>query len=536
VFIYVHLWLKPLLKINRWHSQCIDLSFQSHQVQYLGLDQHIGMIQTKIIYTASTRFYYVTRYIIYKMVKNLEVSAGRESGNNMMGIQIWPLIVNTFRKQAFLPVLILSSLVLLLSACGPLSIPPAAAASTPESLLSPLPQATPSPEAVTSAPVATLPPAFSDASPTPDLVSSPAGFPDPSGYAWNLVVGGFSRPVDIAEAGDGSGRLFIVEQAGEIRVVTGNQIQPSPFLDIRDRVGSQGNEQGLLGVAFHPNFKQNGFFYVNYTDLKGNTVIARFTAPPGSDSSHPTADPGSEMDLLHVDQPFPNHNAGQLAFGPDHYLWFGLGDGGSAGDPHHNGQSLNTLLGKMLRIDVDHGSPYAIPPDNPFVSGGGLPEIWAFGLRNPWRFTFDRQTGDLYIADVGQNQWEEIDYLPIGFAGQPANFGWNQREGKHPYKDSTNADTTGLVEPVFEYSHDQGCSVSGGPVYRGQALPAFQGVYLFGDYCSGMVWGLIHNSAGAWDGKVLFQTGLSISSFGQDQAGEIYLADLNGGLYRLEAK
>ncbi len=227
-----------------------------------------------------------------------------------------------------------------------------------------------------------------------------------------------------------------------------------------------------------------------------------------------------------MDQPYANHNGGQVVFGPDGYLWIGLGDGGGQGDPNGNGQSHNTLLGKILRIDVNKGDPYVIPDDNPFHNGGGLPEIYAIGLRNPWRFTFDRQTGNLFIADVGQNQWEEIDLLPAGYSGAVMNYGWNIREGAHPY---ANGDTAGLTDPIAEYDHGMGCSVTGGVVYRGSALPAFSGVYIFGDYCSGIVWGLIPTDGGGWEMKELYRTGLKIASFGEGEDGEVYLLDLNGG-------
>ncbi len=250
---------------------------------------------------------------------------------------------------------------------------------------------------------------------------------------------------------------MVLEQPGRIRVIKSGALLATPFLDITDRVGSRGNEQGLLGIALHPNFKSNGYFYVNYTDLNGNTVIARFTVSSNPDQ----ADQNSEKILLHVQQPYPNHNGGSMVFGPDGYLYMGLGDGGSEGDPLLIGQNLNTLLGKLLRIDVNHGDPYSIPADNPFAKGGGLPEIWVYGLRNPWRFSFDRATGDLYIGDVGQDLYEEIDYLPAGSPGG-ANFGWSYREGFHPYK-GTPPSGLKLVDPVWEYSHAEGgCAVTGG--------------------------------------------------------------------------
>jgi glucose/arabinose dehydrogenase len=336
--------------------------------------------------------------------------------------------------------------------------------------------------------------------------------------------------VAIVDPGDNSGRLFIVEQPGVIRIYQAGRLLSEPFLDIRQQVGSRGNEQGLLGLAFHPAYAQNGLFYVNYTDLNGDTVVARFAV---SSQDADRADAGSEQQLLFVRQPYPNHNGGSVVFGPDGYLYLGLGDGGSGGDPQGSGQSLDTPLGKILRIDVDSGSPYAIPAGNPF-SAPQAPEIWAYGLRNPWRFSFDRLTGDLYVADVGQNQWEEVNYLP---AGSPpgANFGWNYREGLHPYE-GTPPGSSVLIDPVAEYDHAQGCSVTGGYVYRGEELPAWQGVYLYGDFCSGIIWGLVRDASGAWQKQVLFETGRNISSFGEDAAGELYLTDLNGAIYRLKAR
>ncbi len=367
--------------------------------------------------------------------------------------------------------------------------------------------------------------------PTPVLTfrASPTPTP-PEEYAWVRVVGGLNQPLDIQHAGDGSGRLFIVEREGTIRVLLNGMLQEQVFLDIRDRVGHRGAEQGLLGLAFHPRFAENGLFFVNYTDRRGNTVIARFHL-----SGDPNrADPAGEKQLLYIEQPYANHNGGGLAFGPDGYLYIGLGDGGSAGDPHGNAQSPNTLLGKILRLDVDHGDPYAVPADNPFVQGGGRKEIWAYGLRNPWRFSFDALTGDLYIADVGQNAWEEVDFLPAGSPGG-ANFGWNYFEGTHPYAGAPPAGLS-VIPPVTEYDHGQGCSITGGLVYRGEALPEWQGIYLYGDFCTGYIWGLV-NAGGNWQVKRLFETGFAISTFGQDESGEIYLADYRGGaVYRLEKR
>ncbi len=315
--------------------------------------------------------------------------------------------------------------------------------------------------------------------------------------------------------------MFIVEQGGLIRILQNGQILEPPFLDIAERVDDTGNEQGLLGLAFHPDFASNGFFYVNYTEQGGNTVIARFTATGN------TADPNSEVRLLGVQQPFPNHNGGGLAFGPDGYLYIGLGDGGSGGDPQGNGQNLKTLLGKILRIDVNSGDPYAVPSDNPFGN-----EIFHYGLRNPWRFSFDALTGDLWIGDVGQGSWEEIDFLPAGTPGG-INFGWNRYEGLHDY--SSGAQIENYRPPLFEYSHTEGCSVTGGYVYRG-AMPEWQGVYFYGDFCSGKVWGALRLADASEEtsvSTVLFETGAAITSFGVDESGEVYFADRGGNILRL---
>ncbi len=393
----------------------------------------------------------------------------------------------------------------LLTACGASGgvTPTAAVAATPSL---PAPSATPT----------ALPP-----SPSPTALPS---FPNPASYEWAPVISGLALPVDIQNAGDGSRRLFIVEKGGRILILQNNQLLSSPFLDIRSEVDSQGTEQGLLGLVFHPHYAQNGLFFVDYIDLNGNSVVARFKV---STSNPNLADPASDVDLLQIQQPYANHNGGSLAFGPDGYLYIGSGDGGSEGDPLRTGQNLQTLLGKMLRIDINSGSTYSIPADNPFAGGGGLPEIWAYGLRNPWRFSFDRLTGALYIGDVGQDAWEEIDTVPADTPGG-MNFGWSYYEGMHPYQDALPANAT-LTWPVVEYSHADGCAVTGGYVYRGAALPEWQGVYFYGDYCSGSVWGLAPTGQGIWGSKLLFSTGAQITTFGVDEAGEIYLVDYGRG-------
>jgi glucose/arabinose dehydrogenase len=414
----------------------------------------------------------------------------------------------------------------LLTACGSTPQPP-----TPSATLTALPTAT---AAITTKPTAspTLQPLPTStqtptAAPTATAPNPSPTLPDPATASWSPVATGLKAPVGVTNAGDGSGRLFILEQAGVIRIFQNGNLLPAPFLDIHTRVRS-GGERGLLGLAFHPDYSQNGFFYVNYTNLQGDTVIARFQVSANDPNR---ADPASEKRLIFVQQPFANHNGGEVTFGPDGYLYLGLGDGGSQGDPNNHGQSLNTLLGKILRIDVNHGDPYAIPPDNPF-QGKGKAEIWAYGLRNPWRFSFDRLTGDLYIGDVGQNLWEEIDFLPAGSPGG-TNFGWNYMEGFHPFGDRTPPQGLTLTPPVAEYSHEFGCAVTSGYVYRGKQLPEWQGVYLFGDYCSGIVWGLLRTADGTWQQKQLYQNVARISSFGEDEAGEIYLTDLTGNLFQL---
>lgn len=348
------------------------------------------------------------------------------------------------------------------------------------------------------------------------------------------VVTDLDQPVHVTHAGDGSGRLFVAEKAGTIRIVANNESRPEPFLDITNLVGSSGSEQGLFSVAFHPDFRANGRFFVDYTDKSGDTVIARYQV-----SSEPdVADPASAVTLLIIDQPYPNHNGGQLAFGPDGYLYIGMGDGGSGGDPQGNGQNTSVLLGKLLRIDVntEGEQPYGIPTDNPFVGqSDARPEVWAIGLRNPWRFSFDRETGDLFIADVGQGDYEEVNVHPAS-AGGGKNYGWNRMEGLHCFNPKSGCDRQGLELPVAEYDHSQGCSVTGGMRYRGTAAPAFGSTYFYGDYCSGTIWGLSEAPGGTWRSTELLASGHSISSFGEDEAGEIYMTDLSdGGVYRLVA-
>ena len=346
-----------------------------------------------------------------------------------------------------------------------------------------------------------------------------------------LVVSGLERPVGLVDADDGSGRIFVIEQGGKIRVISGGSLLEDPLLDLSAAISCCG-ERGLLGLAFHPDYTTNGFFFVNYTAGNGDTVISRFAVSP-EDSNRADAD--SEMEILRFDQPFSNHNGGHLAFGPDGYLYIATGDGGSGGDPQNNGQDLNTLLGKILRLDVDGGSA-GIPPDNPFASTAtARSEIWAYGLRNPWRFSFDRKTGDLFIADVGQNAIEEIDFQPAASTGGE-NYGWRLKEGSRCFNPSSNCDDESLVDPIIEYSHSLGCSVTGGFRYRGKQSAALEGVYVFGDYCSGTIWGATPNGDGTWSRRVLAETDLQIASFGEDTDGNLYVVDLSGSIYRLVSK
>lgn len=372
------------------------------------------------------------------------------------------------------------------------------------------------------------------------------------------VASGLFRPVHITHAGDGSGRLFVVEQAGRIMILDGEQAS-RPFLDISDRVESPasggGNEEGLLSVAFPRGYAKKGYFYVYYTQHTGDNVLSRFfiTDDPNQ------ADRASEQQLLVFPHPqYRNHNGGQIAFGPDGYLYIGTGDGGGSGDPLGNGQDPSSLNGKLLRIDVEMDplkaqpgfrlskiywdyiwvprtenhteTPYRVPEDNPFIAEPEFrPEIWALGLRNPWQFSFDRETGDLYIADVGQNRWEEVNIQPADSPGGE-NYGWNIMEGEECYG-ASDCQTAGLTLPVYVYPIFSApeCSITGGFVYRGDQIPALTGVYIFGDFCSGRIWGL-QNNGDAWQSRSLADTNFMISTIGEDEQGEVYVADMTGGV------
>ena len=346
------------------------------------------------------------------------------------------------------------------------------------------------------------------------------------------VASGLANPLYLTTP-PGDARLFVVEQAGRIRVIENGALRAQPFLDITSKVSS-GGERGLLGLAFHPRYAQNGWLYVNYTDLAGDTRVERYRVSADAN----VADASSASLVLAVDQPAPNHNGGQLAFGPDGYLWVALGDGGGAGDPNGNAQSLATLLGKLLRLDVDGAAPYAIPAGNPFVGQAGRRgEIWAYGLRNPWRFAFDAPAGRLYVADVGQAAREEINAVALDAAG--VNYGWSRTEGTACYAAAT-CDRTGLQAPVHEYGHDDGCSITGGHVYRGTdpALAAIVGHYFYSDYCGGWLRSLRLDAAGRVVEEREWAVGPlgRVLSFGEDAAGRAYVLSGNGMVYRLEAR
>ena len=357
--------------------------------------------------------------------------------------------------------------------------------------------------------------------------------PDPNGNGLTPtlreIATGLDFPVHLTAPADDP-RLFIVEKTGAIRIVEGASVLAEPFLDVSGLV-SNANEQGLLSVAFHPDYASNGRFFVDYTDDAGDTRVVEYRV-----SGDPNrADPAPVRTVLAVEQPFRNHNGGLVVFGPDGMLYVGLGDGGSAGDPEENGQNQGTLLGSILRLDVDGGEPYAIPPDNPFVDRpGARAEIWAYGLRNPWRFAFDRGSGEIYIADVGQNAIEEVNVS--GGGGRGLNYGWNTMEGTRCFDPPSGCDTAGLTPPVAEYGHDDGCSVTGGHVYAGSALPDLRGIYFYSDFCGGFVRGFRFAGGQATDHRrwpEIEPPESSVTSFGEDAAGELYILTAEGGVYQI---
>ena len=382
-------------------------------------------------------------------------------------------------------------------------------------------------------------PAPASASPRPTTAPTPAAAPTqlaPATISLTVVVGNLASPIGVAVAA-GDPRLFVIGQAGQIVIVSGGKVVGT-FLDISKLLSCCG-ERGLLGLAFHPQYASNGRFFVRYTDPAGDVRISEFHV-----SSDPNkANPASEKILLTIPHPnYANHNGGRIVFGPDGYLYIGTGDGGSGGDPNNHGQSLQTLLGKLLRIDVDHTTgtkPYAIPSTNPFVGrSDALPEIFAYGLRNPYSFSFDRLTGDLWIGDVGQDLWEEVDRAPVSSGGgNGLDFGWSVMEGNHCYKPASGCNTSGLTLPLAEYTHGSGdsigCAIIGGYVYRGSAHPELSGRYFFGDECSGHIWDVTAAGPPTQSPQLLLSSGLNIDGWGEDVSGELYLVAANGVLYQL---
>lgn len=426
--------------------------------------------------------------------------------------------------------LFVSAVLLLIgTACRtpPARVAPTAAPVTPQvTLVATVPAATETPtELPTESPTevataTTVPTESPTVAPTANASLKPA---------LQKFVDGLEKPTYLTHAGDGSGLLYVTEQAGRVRVIRDGALAETPFLDIEDEVGSSGNEQGLLSIAFAPDFAQSRKLFANYTDRNGDTIVAGFLV----NADGLSADAASEWQVIKIEQPYANHNGGQLHFGPDGMLYIGMGDGGSAGDPQNHAQDATSLLGKMLRLDVSQSTkdaPYVVPADNPDFGADARPEIWSVGLRNPWRFSFDRAIGDMFIADVGQNEVEEINFQPASSQGGE-NWGWNLREG---FEEFAGPKTNAMTDPIHEYRHgEDGCSVTGGYVYRGQALPALAGAYLYGDYCSGRIWSLRAGADGAWNNELLFESGYSITSFGEDEQGELYVLDRAGGIYKL---
>ena len=428
------------------------------------------------------------------------------------------------RRPPTIPFVALTLLgaVTLLAGCGD----PAGSTSAPS-----VPGEGPSASATEPAPSPTGAAPGDPSDPPSEPPSEPSG--DPPELQLDVAVGGLDNPVDVAVRPGDPDALYVVEQGGRIVVVRDGELRDEPFLDIADQV-TAGGEQGLLGLAFHPDPADDRLF-VYYTASDGNQIVSSFRAPAGGDA---VADPASEERLLDMEDPFGNHNGGSLAFGPDGFLYIGTGDGGGGGDPLGSGRDLSSLLAKVLRIDVDGTSgeePYAIPPDNPYAdTTDARPETWLSGLRNPWRIRFDRGSGDLWIGDVGQGQREEIDVARAGQAG--LDFGWNISEGTECYEPANGCSTDGLTPPVTEYGHDQGCSVTGGTVYRGTGSPTLAGFYVFSDYCSGLFWAIPANAEPTVEPVVVADSGRSISAIAEDAAGELLATDLAAGeLLRISA-
>lgn len=369
--------------------------------------------------------------------------------------------------------------------------------------------------------------AFGLVFPAIDGAAAPAGV----SLAFTRLVSGFDKPLQYVFANDGSNRDFIIQQHHDILVRKDGEMLPAPFLDMTGRL-SEGAERGILSMALHPDFAENGTVFVNFTDVDGHTNVARFTV----DAANPDRlDPASEVTILKIEQPYSNHNGGLLLFGPDGFLYIGMGDGGSTGDPENRAQDLTDLLGKILRIDVNatDGSLYAVPSDNPYVGKpDARPEIYVVGVRNPWRFSFDRETGDLVIGDVGQDSDEEVNFLPAGeIAG--ANLGWSEMEGYTCFGGG-DCEMDRFTMPVATYTHEFGCSITGGYVYRGRAIPGLVGKYLFADYCRGFLWIAEPSGQESWEVSDPIETGLLVTSFAEGPDGELYIVGQEGGIYRID--
>ena len=450
--------------------------------------------------------------------------------NDLLLIQRLSKPVTLRLKLTALFTLIVS--VCLLAGCAePVDAPIAAPSPTPTLQLAPTPTLAPTPIDTPSPTTTRQPPPTATPTATPPAPTASASLPALRAERAfpNLD---FRRLTNLVQPPDAPDLFFATEQAGLVRVFSNNPdaTEAAIFLDIRDRVSEENNEEGLLGLAFDPEYAANGHFYVYYSAASPRrSVVSRFTAVKDTPK---VADPDSELVVMEIPQPYGNHNGGQLAFGPDGYLYIGLGDGGSGGDPKGNGQNPGTLLGSILRIDVGDATPdlpYVIPRDNPFAGvDEARGEIWAYGLRNPWRFSFDRETGDLWTGDVGQNQLEEVDLITRGL-----NYGWNVMEGSQCFSPRTGCDPSGLEPPVAEYGRSDGCSVTGGYVYRGGQIPALEGAYLYADYCSGRIWGLRYDGSSVTEQALLADTDLLITSFGEDSEGNLYVLSRNEGIYRL---
>jgi glucose/arabinose dehydrogenase len=349
-----------------------------------------------------------------------------------------------------------------------------------------------------------------------------------------LRASGLQSLTQVTNAGDGSGRLFLVERRGTVRVYSNGSLRPGFFLNLTSVVNDNAGERGLLGLAFHPRFEDNRRLYVYYTQSDGDIIVARLRA----NASGTAVSASTRQNILRIDHSrYTNHNGGAMAFGPDGYLYIGTGDGGGAGDPGNRAQNLKSFLGKILRIDVSGRTParpYKIPASNPYVGKTGYDQIWLRGVRNPWRFSFDSATGDLWVGDVGQDRWEEVDRSPAaGGGGRGKNYGWRVMEGKACYRPSSGCSKVGKKLPLAVYSHAQGCSITGGYVYRGAEYPDLAGGYVFGDFCSGRIWAVAAEGAASQSPRLLLDSSRQISSFGVAEDGTLYLTDLGGGLYKL---